>query len=123
MTARALAERVYAALGAGDAEALRAALTDDFHARFADGLPVGGGEHDGPDAALAAWWALGAAFRVRAQPDEFVACTDGRLLVHGRYAGRSRADGRAIDAAFMHLWTLRGDRFCALAQLTDTARW
>jgi 2-(1,2-epoxy-1,2-dihydrophenyl)acetyl-CoA isomerase len=120
----ALLERLYAALRAGDREALATCLDQAFVGVVADGMPAGAGRHEGPDAAIdAGWWAIGAAFAVTAQRDEYVGCADGRVLVRGRYVGRSRDGAHAVDAAFTHLWTLRDGRALAIEQVTDTARW
>ena len=100
-------------------------LDPDFEARFADGLPLGlGGRRVGAAAAIRdGWWAIGRAFRVRAEPEEWVETTDGRLLVLGTYRGRARSTGVAVEAAFAHLWTARDGRLVALRQLTDTVGW
>lgn len=119
-----LVRAVYAALEAGDAGAIDAALAPDFVGHVADGMPVGAGRHEGPEEMRrAAWWAIGREFAVLARPQEFVPCTDGRLLVVGRYRGTRRADGRPVDAAFTHLWTARDGRLTELHQVTDTRRW
>jgi hypothetical protein len=68
------------------------------------------------------WWALGRLFRVRAEPAQWMACPDGRLLVIGRYVGCGRKSGAPLDAAFVHLWSADGDRLTAVWQLTDSAR-
>jgi len=123
-TARSLAERLYAALGRGDAEGVEAVLHPDFVGAFAEGMPVGGGVHRGPRAAREdGWWAIGRRYAALAEPEEWLACEDGRLLVRGRYRGRRREDGAPVDAAFMHLWSIRDGLLGDLVQLTDTARW
>ena len=69
-----LVARVYPALAAGDKRAMEDLLTPDFEGRLADGMPVGGGSHDGSAAMLEnGWWAIGRAFDVRAEPEELVA--------------------------------------------------
>lgn len=119
-----LVRAVYAALAVGDADALDAVLAPDFVGEVADGMPVGAGRHEGPQAMREhGWWAIGRRYAVLAEPEEFVGCGDGRLLVTGRYRGTRRADGFAVDAAFTHLWTARDGRLTALTQVTDTARW
>jgi ketosteroid isomerase-like protein len=121
---RALVERVYAALGAGDRRALLASLDPGFRAEASAGMPLGlGGRIDGPEAMVAFWWELGRHYSVRPEPEEWVDCADGRLLVVGTYRGRERATGHVVEAAFDHLWTARDDRLVALRQLTDTVRW
>jgi 2-(1,2-epoxy-1,2-dihydrophenyl)acetyl-CoA isomerase len=44
-------------------------------------------------------------------------------VVLGRYWGPARDGGSAVDAAFAHIITTRGDRVAGLQQITDTARW
>jgi 2-(1,2-epoxy-1,2-dihydrophenyl)acetyl-CoA isomerase len=120
-----LARRLYAALGAGDAAAIDELLAPDFDGHLADGMPLGlGGVKRGAGAMRdEGWWAIGRAFAARAEPDEWIRCADGRLLVLGRYRGRARTSGGALDAAFAHLWTAAGGRLTALRHFTDTARW
>jgi 2-(1,2-epoxy-1,2-dihydrophenyl)acetyl-CoA isomerase len=69
------------------------------------------------------WWAIGRAFRVEAEPDEWIDCTDGRLLVLGRYMGHARTTKAPVEAAFAHLWTQRDQRIVRLVQITDSAAW
>jgi ketosteroid isomerase-like protein len=120
-----LARRMYPALAAGDRAALGELLADDFEGSFCQGLPGGaGGVHRGAAAALRdGWWAIGRAFAIAAEPEEWIACADGRLLVRGRYRGSARATGAPLDAEFAHLWTARDGRIAALWQLTDSAAW
>jgi ketosteroid isomerase-like protein len=120
-----LARAVYPALSAGDEDTLAELLHPDFEATFTDSLPFGiGGVHRGAEATQRqAWWAIGNAFAVRAAPREWIECTDGRLLVIGRYVGHARSSGSALDAAFAHLWSARQGRLGGLWQLTDSKRW
>jgi 2-(1,2-epoxy-1,2-dihydrophenyl)acetyl-CoA isomerase len=121
---RALVERLYAALAAGDTRAVQALLASAFIADFTPSLPDGvGGRHDGSEAIDRGWWALGRAYAVRADPEEYVPALDGRLLVLGRYRGRGRRGGSAFEAVFAHLWTAEGERLTRLVQITDAAPW
>jgi ketosteroid isomerase-like protein len=115
----------YAALAAGNRAALAQLLHPDFEATLTDGLPPGiGGVHRGADAMMRdGWGAIGRAFALRAEPAEWIECSDGRLLVLGRYVGHARASGAALDAAFAHLWSASAGRLSSLWQLTDSARW
>jgi 2-(1,2-epoxy-1,2-dihydrophenyl)acetyl-CoA isomerase len=117
-----LARALYAALAAGD----RAQLdVPEFTGHIAEGMPFGtGGDHDGPAAMRRnGWGAIARHFEARAEPDRFLDLADGRLLVTGRYRGRGRQSGAALDAAFAHLITIEAGRIRALEQYTDTARW
>jgi 2-(1,2-epoxy-1,2-dihydrophenyl)acetyl-CoA isomerase len=125
LTVRDLVGLVYPALAAGDRDALLDLLDPEFEATLTEGLPFGiGGTHRGAVAAQRdGWWAIGRAFDLRAEPQEWIDCADGRLLVTGRYRGRVRSSGAAVDAAFAHLWTARDGHLTRLWQLTDSARW
>lgn len=122
-TARALVEGLYDALAAGDRAAIVDALADDFVGRLTPGLPFGiGGEHLGPDAMVRdGWFAIGAHWRVRAEPASYTLLGDGRLQVQGAYRGKGRASGLPFEAWFVHQWELRDGRVCGLTQLTDSA--
>jgi 2-(1,2-epoxy-1,2-dihydrophenyl)acetyl-CoA isomerase len=121
---RELVERLYAGLAAGDRDAVEALLDPEFVATFAAGLPFGiGGTHRGSAAIDRGWWAIGRAFALRAEPTEWIDCTDGRLLVLGRYVGHARATGATITAAYTHLFAGDGGRLTSLIQLTDSALW
>ncbi|MGE4425427.1 MAG: nuclear transport factor 2 family protein [Solirubrobacteraceae bacterium] len=122
---RDLVERVYAALGTGDRVALESVLDPAFVGELAAGMPHGlGGRRDGRDAMIdAGWWAIGARYAVLAEPEEWITCADGRMLVRGTYRGRERGSDRPVTATFAHLWTAGEHGLTALWQITDTARW
>lgn len=122
---RELVERVYAALGAGNEAALRAVLADDFVQTLSAGLPHGlGGVNVGPDAAIRdGWWAIGASFRVLAEPERWLLSDDGTLVVTGTYRGVARATKAPVEAAFAHVWSARDGLLVDLVQITDTNGW
>ncbi|MCW3038520.1 MAG: hypothetical protein JWM31_425 [Solirubrobacterales bacterium] len=122
---RVLVERVYAALGAGDEAGLRTLLAEDFVQTLSLGLPDAlGGVNVGPDAAIRdGWWAIGARFRVLAEPERWLPSGEDVLVVTGTYRGTARATKAPVEAAFAHVWTAREGRLVALEQITDTARW
>lgn len=122
---RQVAERLYEALGTGDADTIRTLLTEDFRGHVTPGMPMGaGGDHAGADAMMkSVWWAIGTNFRARAVPDEFRQLDDGRLFVRGHYRGHGRATGAELAAEFIHLLTFEDSRVTALDQLTDSAEW
>lgn len=121
----AAARRLYDAFAARDAVAIRAALADTFVGEVSDGMPLGvGGRHDGPEAMLRdCWGPVLAAFDMRVEPERFLDCGDGCVVVLGRYRGPHRAGGWEVDAAFAHVLTVRDGRIAHLRQITDTARW
>jgi ketosteroid isomerase-like protein len=120
-----LVEQVYRALAAGDRAALEALLHPEFSGHFSPGLPPPiGGTHAGAQACIDdGWWAIGAAFAIRAEPERWLTCGSGELLVLGIYRGTARRSGRALRAPFAHLWTTEYDRLRELRQYTDTALW
>lgn len=121
-----LVRRLYEALRTGDRDTLAGELLhEDFEGSFCEGLPGDlGGVHRGAETVIhEGWWAIGRAFAVLAEPEEWIGCADGRLLVRGRYRGVARATGAPVDAEFMHLWTAHDGRLTELRQLTDSARW
>src|ERR1700746_3657164 len=120
------AQRLYAALAAGDRATLSTLLHPDFVGHATDGLPLGmGGRHDGPEAMQRdLWWTIGRHYKVEAQPEDFRLLDDGRLFVAGNYRGEGRASGRRRDAAFIRLIGFAADgRIASLRQLTDSAAW
>jgi len=120
-----LAHALYAALTAGDRDQLDALLHPEFTGRTAEGMPFGiGGDHDSPAAMRRnGWGAIARHFEARAEPEKFLDLADGRLLVTGRYRGRGKHGGTALDAAFAHLIAIDQGRIKSLEQFTDTARW
>ena len=125
VTPAGLARALYAALAAGDRAQLDALLHPEFTGRTAEGMPFGiGGDHDGPAAMRRnGWGAIARHFEARAEPERFLDLADGRLLVTGRYRGRGKQGGAALDAAFAHLIAIDQGRIKSLEQFTDTARW
>jgi ketosteroid isomerase-like protein len=52
-------------------------------------------------------------------PESFVSEGD-RVVVLGRYKGTYRATGKAVNAQFVHAWTLSGGKVAGFQQYTDT---
>ena len=121
----AIARTFYAALASGDRDQLAALLHPSFTGRLADGMPFDiGGLHDGPQAMRRkGWGAIAKNFDARADASDIAELADGRLLVIGRYRGRGRQNGAALDASFAHLIAFEDSRLRSLEQFTDTARW
>lgn len=116
---------LYAALRAGDASALLAALHPEFRGRVTDGLPFGiGGVADGPAEMLRDVWARAFThYELYPDPEEYVPTADGRVLVLGWYVGTGRATGQPLRARFAHVVEVREGLVVALEQITDSARW
>jgi ketosteroid isomerase-like protein len=108
-----------------DGQALFALLTDDFVGTVSTGMPHGvGGEHRGAvDMITGVWARIASVYDMHVDPLDYLHVDDDRVVVLGRYWGPARDGGSAVDAAFAHIITTRGDRIAALQQITDTARW
>ena len=119
-----LARKLYAALAAGDRAQLDLLLHPEFTGRTAEGMPFGiGGDHVGPAAMRRnGWGAIARHFEARAEPERLLDLADGRLLVTGRYRGRGKQRGAALDAAFAHLIAIDQGRIKSLEQFTDRHR-
>jgi ketosteroid isomerase-like protein len=124
-TPTAVAQRLYDAMAHADGQALFGLLTDDFVGTVSAGMPHGvGGEHRGPvDMLTGVWGAIASRYDMHVDPHDYLQVDDERVVVLGRYWGPARDGGSAVDAAFAHIITTRGDRIAALQQITDTARW
>jgi|SRR3954452_11386928 ketosteroid isomerase-like protein len=121
----AVARRLYDAMADGDGEALFGLLTEDFVGVVSTGMPHGvGGEHHGPaDMITGVWARIASVYHMHVDPIDYLPVDDQRVVVLGRYWGPARDGASAVDAAFAHVITTRGDRIMALQQITDTARW
>lgn len=119
------AERLYAALEAGDAGALDDLLDKEFIGVTTPGLPfdLGGRFHGAEQMRDDFWWRIGEHFKASAHPARFESLADGRLQVSGRYLGSGRRSGRALDAGFVHMLSFRDGRITSLEQITDAGAW
>jgi len=123
-TANSIAHRFYDALAGIDQGALTTLLSDDFEGTVSAGMPHGvGGVHHGPNDMLGVWSTINALYDMRVEPSDFFEIDEHRVVVVGHYRGPARDGNSAVDAAFAHVITTRGDCIAALQQITDTARW
>ncbi|MEW6475091.1 MAG: nuclear transport factor 2 family protein [Actinomycetota bacterium] len=120
-TINELVAALYPALARGDRDTIARLVAPDFQGTLTEGLPMGGVHHGREAMTENGWWAFGRAFKVRAEPAQWLSCPDGRLLVIGRYVGSARTSGVPIDAAFVHLWSADADQLTSVWQLTDSA--
>lgn len=123
--AEGVAQRLYAALAAGDDSALGEILVASFTGAVTPSMPNDlGGEYASPESMRTDfWWRLGRVWAASAVAEDFHTLDDGRLLVQGRYVGTARSTGAEVDAKFLHILTFVGDRISRLEQLTDSAAW
>ena len=117
-TPTAVAQRLYDAMAHADGQALFGLLTEDFVGTVSTGMPHDvGGEHRGAvDMITGVWGRIASVYDMHVDPLDYLQVDDERVVVVGD-------GGSAVDAAFAHIITTRGDRIAALQQITDTARW
>lgn len=58
----------------------------------------------------------------RVQCDEYLEAGN-RVIVMGRFMGRSKETGNRLNAPFVHVWTLRNGKIISFRNYTDTANW
>jgi uncharacterized protein len=124
-TPTAVAQRLYEAMAHADGEALFGLLTEDFVGTVSTGMPhgVGGEHHDAAGMITEVWARIASVYDMHVDPHDYLQVDDERVVVVGRYWGPARDGGSAVDTAFSHIITTRGDRIAALRQIIDTARW
>lgn len=119
-----IARALYRALAAGDAPALHGLLHPAYRGEVSAGMPHGfGGRYEGPDAMLGLWGRVASLFAVLPEPEEFLECADGRIVVTGAYRGKAARTGRPVDAVFAHVLAMESGQIIHLRQITDTQRW
>lgn len=122
-SAKAVVEEVYAGFAAGDMDRVTGAMASDIVWNEAEGNPYADNNpYVGPEAVLTGLFArLGGEWDgFAAMPQEYVTESD-RVIVFGRYSGAYKATGEAMDAPFVHSWTVTDGKIVAFQQYTDTA--
>jgi ketosteroid isomerase-like protein len=120
-----IVRKVYRDFAAGDAAAILAVFADDVEFRLAEGHPYRGsaGAWVGKDEIAREFFAV-------AGPEwdgwsigmhEAIEAADA-VIVEGRYTGRYKPTGRAMDVQVCHVWRFRGDKVASFHQYVDTAR-
>jgi ketosteroid isomerase-like protein len=114
-------KEIYAAFARGDVALVLGGMHPDIEWTEAEGFPYAG-TYRGPDAIVQnVFMKLGSeweGFQVR--PHEFLEAGSA-VVVLGRYSGRYRATGRAMEADFAHVWRLRDHKIAAFKQYVDSA--
>jgi len=124
MTHNALVRESYEAFARDDMDTVLAHVHPDIVWHQAQGLPHGGTYHGLDevrrnifDPLDEEWWD-----EFTADPDEFLDA-GGEVVVLGRYRGRAKGTGKALDVPFVHIWTLRDGKAVRFRQFLDTAGW
>jgi ketosteroid isomerase-like protein len=111
----------YEAIGRGDVPSVLATLDPQVEWIEADGFPTRG-TYVGPDAVvngvfgplMTEWDGFSVV------PDEFIDGGD-TVVSLGRYSGTYKGTGKAMSAAFAHVWTLRDGKAIRFRQYVDSA--
>ena len=116
-------ENLYAALGAGDHEAVMAQLADDCVWVVADNSPLADkSPYNGVDAIRSGVFErLGAGFeKLDVEVDEIFECDGDRVVVLGYYDAKFRGAPEGFRAQVAHVWNLRDGRAVKFQQYLDT---
>jgi ketosteroid isomerase-like protein len=115
---------LFAALRAGDVEALHLLLAPTFRGQLTAGLPHRFGRvYEGLEAMInEGWGGIGQYLEMKPEVDAFFDAGD-VLVVRGHYVGKAKATGKPVRAAFAHFWQFDGQQFTAVYQVTDSAAW
>jgi ketosteroid isomerase-like protein len=119
----AIARRSYEA-SSGDLEAVVADMHEEIRWAQAQGLPHGG-LYEGISAVRRhifeplddEWWS-----EFHAVPHEFLDA-GAEVVVLGRYTGRAKGTGKALDVPYVHVWSFRDGQAIRFRQFLDTAGW
>ena len=115
-------ENMYAAFASGDVPSVLAAFDENIEWREAENFPYADGNpYRGPQAiAEGVFQRLGADWRYwNLQVDEIHGAGD-TVVACGRYKAENKKTGRAIDAQFAHVWTIKNGRAAKFQQYADT---
>lgn len=112
---------IYQAIAQGDIQTLLGALDPNCEWTEAEGFPYRG-TYRGPDAVLNGVLArLGSEWEpFQVTPHEFIDGGD-QVITLGRYSGTYKATGKAFEADFAHVWSLRDGMVVRFRQYVDSA--
>lgn len=122
---QAVVESLYRAFAANDGATIGGLLAPDLVWMEAEGHPYADrNPYNGPGAVFeGVFGRIGAEYTgFTVTPVTFVASGD-RVVALGRYTGTNRATGEALDAQFVHVFTVSGGKITGFQQYTDTAQW
>lgn len=122
---QAVVEALYQAFAAGDGATISGLLSPGLVWIEAEGGPYADrNPYNGPGAVFeGVFGRIGAEFGgFAATPASFHASGD-KVFAEGRYTGTNVATGEALDAQFMHVFTVSSGQVTGFQQYTDTAQW
>jgi ketosteroid isomerase-like protein len=115
----------YAAFGQNDPSVLFGAMDTSISWNEAEGGPLArGNPYVGPQAIGEGVFGqlMGAIDDFAVVPDTFINGGD-HVVVVGRYRGKMKRGGAALDAPFCHVYRFQNGKMVAFQQFTDTAQW
>jgi uncharacterized protein len=115
----------YAAFGRNDPSVLFGAMDPTIAWNEAEGSPLADrNPYVGPQVIGEGVFArlMGAIDNFTVAPDTFIDGGDDVAVV-GRYGGKMKAGGAALDAPFCHVYRFRNGKVVSFQQFTDTAQW
>ena len=117
-----LVQQLYEAFARGDMPGVLATLNPAIEWISAEGAPYPG-TFVGPNAIVTNIFArlAGEWDGFRVEPAEFLDAGD-YVVALGRHQGTYKSTGRAMSAAFAHVWTVRDGRIVRFRQYADTRK-
>ncbi|MFN7924737.1 MAG: nuclear transport factor 2 family protein [Bryobacteraceae bacterium] len=113
---------VYAAFNRGDITAVMSLIDPNGSLVFEGPASVPWtGTYNGADGWGMFFQAVGMSLEGTTVEMEPFAAQGDRVVAAGRYRGKVKATGKAIDSPLVHLWTLSGGKIVACVEMTNTA--
>ncbi|WP_292064034.1 nuclear transport factor 2 family protein [Brevundimonas sp. UBA7664] len=118
-------ESLYQAFAAGDGATISGLLAADLVWIEAEGGPYADrNPYNGPGAVFeGVFGRIGAEFEGFVVTPATLLPSGDRVVSLGRYTGTNRATGEALDAQFVHVFTVTDGKITHMQQYTDTAQW
>ena len=122
---RAVVEGLYRAFAASDGATISGLLAADLVWIEAESGPYADrNPYNGPGAVFEGVFArIGGAFAGFMVTPQIYLPSGDRVVVLGRYTGTNNETGEALDAQFVHVFTVTGGKITHMQQYTDTAQW
>ncbi|WAT16784.1 nuclear transport factor 2 family protein [Aurantiacibacter sp. MUD11] len=123
--ALAVVQGFYEAIGTGDMDTVAGLLAEDVAWSEAEGSPYAAGNPYVGFEAMGAgvFGPINEAFADFAGIPETFTTEGDRVVVEGRYTGTNRETGEALDAPFVHVFTVADGQIATFQQYTDTWQW
>jgi len=122
---QAVVEALYQAIAAGDGAVISGLLSPSLVWIEAEGGPYADrNPYNGPGAVFeGVFGRIGAEFRGFAATPVSLHASGDKVFAQGRYTGTNIATGEALDAQFVHVFTVSNGQITGFQQYTDTAQW